>query len=481
MLKQNKNLVSVIIPFYNSKKFLERAIISVINQSYKKLEIILVDDCSTDGSDLIARKFLKKDIRIKIIKTKKNSGAVGLPRNLGIKKSIGQYVSFLDSDDYWEKNKIELQMRSIKNKDLICTACYYENYKNKIKSGFILNYLRLFVQLFFFKKIKNHGHHWLYVYNPIIVSSVLIKRNLFKYINFDEENSVREDLSLWLKLFKKINKNFIFLSNKTLTITRFDESMSSNKIQELAKIIKTTVSDLIDKKFYDKLGYILIGTILRIIKFFLSFYIKKIRKYLALIIITTIMFYTCIFYSPLFWNLGNSLLYNSKDRFDKIDTIISYSGNNIYQNFDITFRYRYEDIKRNYSKDVKKIYLIGRLNDLPNQNIIKKLLIASGVEEKKIEIYLENFQINDNSVKNLFNNFIDSKSSNIAFTTIPYTTVRLKESLEKNTLINFKILKSYEWPEKNKMFEYSKNKKIILSEYYINFKTKITNMLKNIL
>ena len=99
-----RELVSVIVPYFKKKKFIKKTINSVVNQTYKKLEIIIVYD-DEDQRDL---KFIKKlrdlDSRIKLIVNKKNLGA-GYSRNIGIKFSKGKYVAFIDSDDIWKKIK----------------------------------------------------------------------------------------------------------------------------------------------------------------------------------------------------------------------------------------------------------------------------------------------------------------------------------------------------------------------------------------
>ncbi len=95
-------LISVIIPVYNVEKYLDRCLISVINQSYKNLEIIIVNDGSTDGSYLICLEYAKKDNRIKLFN--KSNGGLSSARNYGIENSSGEYLAFIDSDDYVDCN-----------------------------------------------------------------------------------------------------------------------------------------------------------------------------------------------------------------------------------------------------------------------------------------------------------------------------------------------------------------------------------------
>lgn len=97
-------MISVIIPIYNTESYLEQCIQSVINQTYKDLEIILINDGSTDNSGLICQKWKEQDPRIRYIK-KENEGQ-GIARNLGIIRATGEYIIFVDSDDYLDKNLI---------------------------------------------------------------------------------------------------------------------------------------------------------------------------------------------------------------------------------------------------------------------------------------------------------------------------------------------------------------------------------------
>lgn len=118
--------ISVIIPIYNVEKYLERCLKSVCNQKYKNLEIILVDDGSTDSSYLIASKWAKIDNRILLFR--KRNGGLSDARNYGIKKATGEYISFIDSDDFIESDMYSLLMDDILKDDCDVSICNYYLY-----------------------------------------------------------------------------------------------------------------------------------------------------------------------------------------------------------------------------------------------------------------------------------------------------------------------------------------------------------------
>ena len=99
-------LISVIVPVYNIKEYLDRCVRSIMNQTYQNLEILLVDDGSTDGSGELCEKLAKEDTRIRVFH-KKNGGSSSA-RNLGIREAKGEYLGFIDSDDYIEPDMYEL-------------------------------------------------------------------------------------------------------------------------------------------------------------------------------------------------------------------------------------------------------------------------------------------------------------------------------------------------------------------------------------
>ena len=111
------DLVSVIIPYYKKKIYFKRCIHSILRQTYKKLEVIIIYDDEEQTDLKFINSVIKNQKNIKLIINKKNFGA-GKSRNIGIKKSNGKYLAFLDSDDYWKKDKIKTQLLYMKKRNL---------------------------------------------------------------------------------------------------------------------------------------------------------------------------------------------------------------------------------------------------------------------------------------------------------------------------------------------------------------------------
>lgn len=118
-------LISVIIPTYNREKTILRSVMSVLNQTYSHIELILVDDCSTDNTKEVVSQI--KDSRYKYYCLERNSGAC-VARNYGIEKAAGEYIAFNDSDDQWHKDKLEKQLSFLINNNVDVTVCYMDVY-----------------------------------------------------------------------------------------------------------------------------------------------------------------------------------------------------------------------------------------------------------------------------------------------------------------------------------------------------------------
>ena len=188
--------ISVVIPSYNRKEFLKRSIDSVINQTIKPFEIIVVDDGSTDGTESIIKghydfvKFIKQ----------KNKG-VSAARNVGIKVSIGEWICFLDSDDEWKKDKLEKQIIAVNSNP---GYKFFHSNEIWIKNGLRINQK---------KKHKKYGGD---IFEKcldmcrISPSSVMIDKTIFDEVgNFNEDLAVCEDYELWLRVCDKYRVFFI--------------------------------------------------------------------------------------------------------------------------------------------------------------------------------------------------------------------------------------------------------------------------------
>jgi len=136
-MKEEK--VSIITPVYNCEKFIKDTINSVLSQTYKNWELLLIDDCSTDKSRDIISEYIRKDSRIKYFKTEQNSG-VAVTRNIALENSQGRFIAYLDADDLWKKDKLEKQVGfMIKNKYIFtCT-----DYEKIDEDGNLLKRIRL--------------------------------------------------------------------------------------------------------------------------------------------------------------------------------------------------------------------------------------------------------------------------------------------------------------------------------------------------
>lgn len=216
-MNRNKK-ISVIIPTYNAQETVARAIESVLNQTYDDYEIIVIDDASSDGTCAVVSAFLNEHKCIKLLKNTGNKG-VAYSRNKGIQESGAEWIAFLDADDYWEKDKLALQIKeSEKHPDckLFFTGSQFTDIDGNM-SDFIL-------------QIPGQvTYNELLYQNVISCSSVLIKKEVLEEFPMEEDNSIHEDYYTWLRWLKK--GNYAVGINRPLLIYQVDKSSKSgNKI-----------------------------------------------------------------------------------------------------------------------------------------------------------------------------------------------------------------------------------------------------------
>ncbi|HAE42891.1 MAG TPA: hypothetical protein DCG34_08260 [Clostridiales bacterium] len=214
-------LVSIIMPVFNSEAFLNEAVDSVINQTYKNWQLIIVDDASTDGSCILARKLAHTDERVIVIENQINLG-VSESRNKGIKIAKGEWIAFLDSDDIWTLDKLQHQLKLAEDKeaDFIYSDIYMkENGYQRVKSSNALP------KIAGYKNIRKG--------NYIACSSVLIRKDVIKQYQF-EKSELHEDYILWLKILA--SGTLAYCSEKPLVTIRLrKDSRSGDKKLSILK------------------------------------------------------------------------------------------------------------------------------------------------------------------------------------------------------------------------------------------------------
>ena len=224
--------ISVIIPTYNRKKTLPRAIQSVINQSFSPFEILIIDDGSNDGTE----EWVKENFQnIKYIY--QNNRGVSSARNIGIENANGDWVAFLDSDDEWLSNKLHEQVIAIESNPKIK---FFHTNEIWIRNGVRVNQM---------KKHKKYGG---YIFEKCLdicrvsPSSVLIQKEVFDNIGvFDESLRVCEDYDLWLRITSKYPVVFLDVpliykyGGHADQLSKINDGIESYRIQSLEKIINS--------------------------------------------------------------------------------------------------------------------------------------------------------------------------------------------------------------------------------------------------
>ena len=216
-MDKTNTLVSIVVPTYNHSIYLKRALESIINQTYENWEVIVIDNHSTDNTFEVVANF--KNNRIKYLKVH-NKGIIAISRNIGIKSANGEWIAFLDSDDWWTRDKLEICIQSINEKvDFI----YHD-------LEIIANNSRIFSR----KKIKSRK-----LKKPVLIdlltegnaignSSVVVRKKFLDEINGIDESKelvAAEDYNTWLRI-AKLTDQFVYLKKRLGYYLVHDQSVS---------------------------------------------------------------------------------------------------------------------------------------------------------------------------------------------------------------------------------------------------------------
>ncbi|RKL68298.1 glycosyl transferase [Salipaludibacillus neizhouensis] len=249
---QSEPLISVITPSYNASKYLEATIKSVLAQKYSNWEMIIVDDCSSDNSVDIIKKYANEDERIRYVVLSTNSGAA-VARNTAINESKGNYIAFLDSDDQWFPEKLHEQLMFMQKNNLAFSYTSYINIDEKgEKEGSIVevpsevNYKQLLKQ------------------NVIGCLTVMLNKDMIGQVEMVNIRT-RQDYVLWLDLCKR-GFRAVGIQKPLSKYRIVENSVSSNKLN-MAKQNWKVYRDI------EKLGLV------KSVYYFIQYALLKIIKY----------------------------------------------------------------------------------------------------------------------------------------------------------------------------------------------------------
>ena len=215
MHREELPLVSVVMPVYNTARFLKPAIDSVLNQTYRNIELLILDDGSTDDSQRILQEYEKQDSRIRIFLNEGNRG-VAQVRNQGIRAARGTWIALLDSDDIWAPEKLEKQMQLLLEKKAAiayCSVDFIDDQGQRTKS---------------FLVPSSTDYKRMLDCNYFICSTVVVKAGLLKEHPFTTDY-YHEDYVLWLELLK-LNVKAVGEPEVLACYRRSAGSKSSNKL-----------------------------------------------------------------------------------------------------------------------------------------------------------------------------------------------------------------------------------------------------------
>lgn len=215
MKTSSEKLVSIIMPAYNCEDYILKSIESVINQIYKNWELIIIDDCSEDGTSKVVKKLQENENRIKYRKLKTNSGAAAA-RNEGVKLAKGEFIAFLDSDDLWKFNKLTKQVKFMEenNINFSCTSYDKIDQNGKTDKKIVHSVLRRTYK----DLLKNNCGNSTVMYNCEKLGKTYVP-----------DIRKRNDYLMWLQILKK--EKYLYGINEVLSSHRIREnSLSKNKL-----------------------------------------------------------------------------------------------------------------------------------------------------------------------------------------------------------------------------------------------------------
>lgn len=244
----NHPLVSVIVPCYNQAQYLEEALQSVLDQTYSHWECIIVNDGSPDDTDKVAQEWLSKDARFKYIQ--KENGGLSSARNAGIDVAVGEWIQFLDCDDFLHIEKFERSLELVKEDVPSIVISNFNMFKvekrvNIFRPGYCVLKQELLNYWSFLMK-------WDVEFN-VPIHCGLFHKSAFETIRFNQQLKAKEDWLFWIQVAKQIDK-FIFLNYDLAYYRTHVSSMTKDKTHmiENTLLVFKEIKNLINSSDYDR-------------------------------------------------------------------------------------------------------------------------------------------------------------------------------------------------------------------------------------
>ena len=240
--------VSVIVPVYNTEKYLNRCLDSLVNQSLKEIEILVINDCSTDNSKNILDEYEKKYQNIKVFHNKTNKG-IGYNRNLGIKKASGEFIGFIDSDDWVEKNMFEKMYNKAKRDNLDLVICNY--FRKLMKEDELIDIESDFNIKYFDNTSLEKSPNLLLDINTAPWNK-LYKKELIENIKFPEDLKYEDAVFVMESLAEA--KNIGMVEDKLnyyLVRSKSETTVMNEKVFDILTITKIIENNFKKTKYYD--------------------------------------------------------------------------------------------------------------------------------------------------------------------------------------------------------------------------------------
>ena len=217
---ESKALISIIVPIYNVEKYLKQCLDSIQDQSYQNFECLLINDGSPDNSADICKEYVSKDPRFRYIE--KENGGVSSARNLGLEHSKGEYITFIDSDDWVDSDYLEVLYKSLTDEKADVAVSTYKQFNMDDNNYYVHSYQRGYEKKIFtgpelideFIALDTFDHSYRFVCGK------LVRKCLLDKIAFNEKTTLGEDMEFWLKLYLISNK--IVYVNRDSYVYRVD-------------------------------------------------------------------------------------------------------------------------------------------------------------------------------------------------------------------------------------------------------------------